>query len=364
MLGELTARKWLMELPAKLQEPTSIESDSQPRVVHVEAWQEQARFGRKAWAVSLSVVAPVVLGNFEIPKAKELGPDDSVTSEDSIAYWQSLIQAVKARGSESAVKAEVSNATVDPLAVCDRYLTILFSVSSDQNNVGTLFQPDDLKPRVTQANFVSAAQIMQDLYAASGHSPALLVSHADAWQVLTGAAPAVTIGLPPVPSAEVDKVNAISVSPPPGNPARKGTRVKTGWNSGRGLVVSLSKQCRQSGSSIDFARWLASDATRQVFERRIVGMISKAAYAPGSSAWQAQQVIERLGGQSRLPAEPRLPKALEYRRALGEQIAAAMRGEKSIEAALSETDKAWQTITASGDPKEQAASYLPSLGLN
>jgi hypothetical protein len=161
----------------------------------------------------------------------------------------------------------------------------------------------------------------------------------------------------------VDKVNSIAVSPPPANPSRSGARPVVGYNSGRGLVVSISKQCRQTGPSIDFARWLSSEATRPVLAKRIQGISALSSYAPGSSAWQAEQVVERLGQSARLPSEPRLPLSLAYRQALGEQLVEALRGSKSIEAALADTQKAWQEITSKADPKTQVPAYLHSLGL-
>ena len=368
MLGDLVARDWLTELPAKLQassrppdnaegEPTALPS----------GWIEQSRFNRKLWGLSLSVLPPVVMANFDLPKAREVPPNETAAVEEAIAYWQSLIEALKtaraAKDQASPASGEATAVQVDALAVCDRYLTILFSVSDDENNIGNLFQPDTLKPRVTEANFVRAAQILQDLHAAGASADSLLSSHATAWNALTSSALTVTIGFPPAPSADADKVNSIIISLPPANPVKSGARVAAGWNSGRGLIVSISKQCRQTSTANDFARWIASDESRQGFAKRIVGINSELSYAPGSSAWQAQRMVQRLGQQTRLPSEPRLPQSLAYRRALGEQIAAVVLGQKTIDAALAEVAKSWQAITDRCDPKVQIPAYVQSLGL-
>ena len=365
MLGELVGRQWLSELPARLQSstPTKESSDGVQEALPA-GWVEQARFHRQAWGCSLAVIAPVVLGNFDIPKAREVAPNEAATADEAIAYWQSLIEALKkARQAAAAPAADQAMTEVDAQAVCDRYLTILFSVSDRENNIGTLFYPDNLKPRVTDSNFMTAAQILFDLHAAGASDQVLLGKHSVAWQALTESTPNVTIGIPPLPSTEADKVNSIIVSPPPANPAKAGMRMSTGWNSGRGLIVSLSKQCRQTGSSIDFVNWLSSSANRQVFAKRIDGITAESAFAPGSSAWQTQRIVQRLGQQPRLPSEPRLPQAYAYRQALGEQIASILQGKKSIADALTEVEKSWQAITAACDLQTQIPAYVQSLDL-
>lgn len=362
MLGDVVTRGWLTELPSKLQnqEPET-EGFSAPA-----SWIEQSRFNRKLWGLSLSVLPTMVMANFELPKAREVGPNESATVDEAIAYWQSLAEALKtarAAATTDVSPAEREPVAVDAQAVCDRYLTILFSVSNSDNTIGALFHPEDLRPRVGNANFALSAKIMHDLHASGASDQALLGSHSAAWNALTAASPDVTIALPPAPSEEADKINSINVSQPPANPARSGSRISAGWNSGRGLLVSISKQCRQSSTSIDFASWLASDASRQVFSRRIVGINAETSYAPGSSAWQAQRIVQRLGQQTRLPSEPRLPHSLAYRQALGEQIASVIQGQKTIEAALADIDKAWQEITAQSDRTIQVPAYVQSLGL-
>lgn len=368
MLGDLVARDWLIELPAKLQAPsrTADSAEGEPMPLPP-GWIEQARFNRKLWGLSLSVLPPVVMANFDLPKAREVPPNESAAVEEAIAYWQSVIETLKtaraAKDQASPQSSDANSVQVDALAVCDRYLTILFSVSDDENNIGNLFQPDTLKPRVTEANFVRAAKILQDLNAAGASAESLLGSHSSAWNALTSSSLTVTIGFPPAPSTSADKVNSISISPPPANPVKSGARVAAGWNSGRGLMVSISKQCRQTSTANDFARWIASDESRQGFAKRIIGISSELAYAPGSSAWQAQRMVQRLGQQTRLPSEPRLPQSLAYRQALGEQIASVVLGQKTIEAGLAEVAKTWQTITDGCDPKVQIPAYVQSLGL-
>ncbi len=373
MLGELVARNWVVELPVKLQELTQAAERGESQTLSLPpGWIDQSRYNRKSWGISLSVLPTVVMANRDIPKAREVGPNESAPADESVAYWQSVIAAMKAARAATeppTSPAEPSTAAgdapnlVDSLAVCDRYLTILFSISDNENTIGTLFQPEQLQPRVKNSNFVKSAQIMQELHTSCADPRAMLGSHESAWQAIASGAPNVTISLPPRPSAEVDRLNSVTVSRPPANPARSGMRVSASWNSGRGLMVSISKQCRQTSVSIDFASWIASDASRQSLANNVNGIQSESAYAPGSSAWQAQRVMQLLGQQSRLPAEPRLPHSLAYRQVLGEQIASVLLGQKSIEAALQDVDKAWQEITAKSDPKVQAADYVQSLGL-
>ncbi len=100
------------------------------------------------------------MANFEIPKAREVGPNESATSEEAIAYWRSLTESLKAARTAAGNTEQpgTESLTIDAQAVCDRYLTILFSITNSDNTIGTLFHPEDLRPRVNNANFALSAR--------------------------------------------------------------------------------------------------------------------------------------------------------------------------------------------------------------
>ncbi|MCC6508282.1 MAG: hypothetical protein IT423_04195 [Pirellulaceae bacterium] len=401
LIGDLLQRGWLVELPLALRpslsgavdggvdDPSQENLGQEPVEPQPATWSDQTRYDRKPWGLSLSASVPVILANFELPEplrkpqtANQESPapssdrnvdspestqaDEQVTEQESVDYWQSLVVALEAQVAAAPPleeSAATASAEMDAQAVCDRFLTIAVSISGARNRIGMLFDPSQMTPRLKDENFVKAAQLLQSLFAAGGDRACLLGSHEAAWAALTGSRPGLTIGSPPRPSTDVDKVNSISVRQPPNNPTRPGVRVTTGWNSGRGLVVSISSECRQTRASIDFARWLASDASRQGFAKRVTGMSAESAYAPGSSAAQIQRLVQRLSAQARLPAEPRLPASWRYRQALGEQLIKFLNGQQSLDETLQSTTSAWEVITDSMDRKQLKTSYPQGLGL-
>lgn len=382
MLGEMIARDWLVELPSALQPRSQSQAQSDiaslpdrtasiARTDSIEpqpaAWLEQARYGRRNWALSLNVATPVVLANFSLPENVAPRAEVAVTPADSEAYWQAIVDALAAQTeSQNAKENQAGGAqelAVDREALCDRFLVISTSLSNRDPRFGLLFNPETLQPRLTDESFVAAAKMLLQLQHAGASLAALAGNHAAAWESLNRPHPNVTIGFPPPASAEVDKITTIEVRQPPTNPARAGARTSSGWNSGRGLVVSITNQCRQTGPSLEFARWLCSESTRSAFTKRIEGFASETAYAPGSSAWQAQRMVQRLGQQAGLPGEPRLPSSLRYRLALGEQLEHLLRGEKTAAEALEAAAVNWQEINASSDSTVRRKAYVESLGL-
>lgn len=422
MLGELIARNWLVELPASLQPigggtPRSADaiatgrpgagggqasssgsslaggaSDEAATVPPpAAAWIDQSRYGRRLWGVSLGVTTPVLMANFALPGAlTEVSPTGEAdsASPSATAFWQSMIDAL-ARQSQSSpseradaagnsaasdtpsnsagtasTQAKLQNGPQpDAQAVCDRFLMIVTSTYDGEARFGTLIDPETLEPRIDQAPFVAAANILLQLHRGNSSPQAMLGSPAEAWQALSSNLPNVSIGLPPAASAEVDKVTNIEASLPPLAPVRSGTRIPRGWNSGQGLVASLTDECRQTGLAVDFVRWLAGDANRGLLGKRVSGITADGTYAPGSSAWRAQRLAQRLAGQPRLPDQPRLPGSLDYRQTLGEQLVKMLRGEQSPEAALRAAGESWKQITATRDKAALRRSYEESLGL-
>lgn len=384
MLGELISRDWLAALPSALQPPnlvqlssdtpsTGASSNTSSRDLPIEpqpaAWLEQARYGKQAWGLSLSVATPVVMANFDLPELPTVRANQEVTSAASQAYWQSLIDSLAAaQGKASAAgRSTTDDKTLadvpDADALCDRFLVISTSISNREPRFGMLFDPENLQPRLSDESFAIAAGILRQLQQAGASFASLVGDNAVAWNALSGEQPDVTIGFPPPASAEVDKLTTIQVSQPPTTPARAGARTTAGWNSGRGLLVSISSQCRQTGPSIDFARWIASENSRNSFSKRLHGFASESAYAPGSSAWNAQRLVQRLGQQARLPSEPRFPASLQYRRALGEQLVKLLRGEQTEQEALDAAADRWRLITAELDQTQHRRAYEQSLGL-
>lgn len=404
LIGELIERQWLVELPVSLTPGTlaagsaaseadatvssassavtgASQSDSAaqpvPRAANAAiaeegsglqppAWLDQSRYGRNLWGLSLGVTTPMILTNFKIAPG-ENDADQQQSADDAQAFWQVAIAALSERASGK--KNDHSQfADADREAICDRYLLLLTSISRRESRFGALLDPETLKARLSEPEFIEAAKIMLELHRLNAAPEALAGSYTAAWNVLSGDAPALSIGVPPLPTADVDKVTSIAIRLPPTSPGPGGARAASGqrtmgWNSGHGLVASLTAQCRQTGLAIEFMRWLGSESARNALARNVDGVSASAIYAPGSSAWQAQRLSRRIAQQPRLPNQPRLPGSADYRQALGEQLAAMLRGELEPEAAMKAAAAGWDAITAKRDEAQLRASYEASLGL-
>lgn len=407
LIGELVARGWLTELPRGLA-PSSLSADVSARGAATSstqassapaagdqpasdraasgtassntaglgeegapasqpaAWIDQTRYGRSLWGLSLGATAPVIMTNLEsaLPEAATKTPP---TVEDAEAFWRKVVETL----SEASPEKENHHAAfveADHDAVCDRFLALLASLSPRESRFGTLLDPETLEARLAEPEFVSAAEVMLELHQLNAAPEAMAGSYQAAWQALSGDRPAVSIGVPPLATPDVDKITSIEVSVPPASRTSSSVRSAMsertmGWNSGHGLVASLTTECRQTSLSIEFVRWLGNEANRNAFARSVDGISAQAVYAPGSSAWQAQRLSQRILQQPRLPNQPRLPGSAEYRRALGEQLVRMLRGEQEPQSALKAAAAAWDEITAERDQRELRESYEASLGL-
>lgn len=395
LIGELSSRRWLVELPAGLsnskassnasnssaspssderrssggsdiddgaegRDPSGIDQVAGDEKLQPVAWIDQTRYGRTIWGKSVNATIPVVLTSFPLTEPNEPSPQ----SADARSFWKRLITTL-ATGTETS---NASSATArplsldtaetnarshdvpisvnnDPLALCDRYLVVLTSLVERETRIGLLFDPESMASRLNDEVFTEAAEIMLQIHRAN-HAPAALLGDAqNAWQAVAGTGLNVTIGLPPASSIEVDSVTSIYATVPPAAERRAGVRAVEGWNSGHGLVAALTSQCRQTGQASEFVRWTTSDATRTVLGKRVDGVTSEASYAPGSSAWQAQRLAQRLAQQPRLPLEPRLPGSSQYRQALGKELVRLLLGEQSAQQCMESASQAWDAIT-------------------
>ncbi len=309
----------------------------------------------------------MVLANFQIPEPPARNDDAAVTIAENEAWWRSVIDALNKARSESPKAASSETINIEDAEAADRlsdrFLAIAISLCSTEYRVGQLFHPQTLEPRIADKNFVAAATILRDLHRAGTTLPALIGSNTVAFQELTGSQSNLTIGLPPTPGDDVDKVTNLKVVSPPVNPARAGARSTSGWNSGRGLMVSLSTRCRHTSASVEFMRWLVGDAIRNSFAKRVPGFYAESAYAPSSSAWQAQRLVQRLSQQSRLSIEPRLPDSFQLRRSLGKHLLSMLKGDLSPEEALAKAAAQWKTIVATRGTEIMRPSFESSIGL-
>ncbi len=331
------------------------------------AYLDQTKYARKSWGHSLGTTSLVIMANRPFPEdlsATDPPPSASHTYERLIDWFRSI-------GNEPMPQSEKnstpSDTTLDARLLCERFLFLWTSLSSREPQFGMLLNPEQLQSRLRDEEALTAAKTLLELHQLNSDAQALLGDMNQTWQALASERPNLSFGYTPLPnstlsSEELNKVTNIQVLPPPRMSFRS-PRVVSGWNSGHGLMVSLTNNCRQTTAANEFARWLGSENTRQALARFIPGVECTTLYAPGSSAWQAQRVELRIAQQPRLPQEPRMPLADALRVAMGEEIASMLQKKKSPEQTLEDLDSRWQRLIEQVSKADLKTSYEQSLGL-
>lgn len=341
LLGEMIDRKWLTKLPASL----NATDESAPQVPI--AWTRQATYGGDVWAVSLGGSIPLVtVSQSAIESASK--PED----------WESLLSSLALKPPQTATQ-KIDPTVVDRAALVDRYLAIVGGLSQRSPDYGLLFELQKMKPRLTEPEFVRAAEILLVLSNQTNESAiqSVVGDSSQVWSWINAqTTPAISIVSPALLTPLAAKETGC-----------KSIRIPAkgiGWNTGSGLIASQSASCRQSANATELLRWLRQSETRHTLSTLITGVESATPlFGSDSSAWQATKLATELAANTNIPNELRLPRAEEYRSALADSLLAILSGEKPIADALGEAAAIWQTITESRGRIPQRSDYELSLGL-
>ena len=344
LVGELLDRKWLTKLPATLSAPV----EDAPQVPA--GWHRQAVYGTDTWAVPLGASVPMVVVS---PPAVE--------ALATVADWDDLLKSLAIEETKKAESA-FDKSKVDRVALVDRFLAIAGSLSERTPDYGLLFVLQTMKPRLTEPEFLRAAEILvrltqQKSSGENGSVDSVVADDSSAWAwVQSQTVPAVTVVSPSRLSAEAMKAT--------GGKAIRVPAKAIGWNTGSGLNASLSMNCRQSARATELLTWLRSSETRQTLATLIRGIETASPLAGSdSTAWQATSLSAELTSNGTMPNELRLPRTEDYRAALAESLVTVVSGEKSAKEALEAAADAWQKITEAQGRVLQRSEYERSLGL-
>ncbi len=343
LLGEMIDRKWLTKLPGSLLAP----DENAPQVPAAGA--RQSTYAGEVWAVSLGVSIPLVTVSAAAAEASSKVDD-----------WDSLLKALAVDSPKTPTQ-KFDPKAVDRAALVDRYLAIAGGLTQRTPDYGLLFDLQRMKPRLTEPEFIRAAEILlslsQQTHDLASAIPAVIGDATQAWTWINAQTkPAITIVTPALLTvAAANETGSKSIRVP---------AKCVGWNTGSGLIASLSASCRQSARATDLLRWLRLSETHRALSALITGIESTSPTASSdSSAWQATSMATELAANTNIPSELRLPRAEEYRKALADSLIAILSGDKQIADSLAEASAAWQVITDSRGRILQRTDYEQSLGL-
>jgi hypothetical protein len=313
------------------------------------AWARQVAYGGDVWGVSLGVSIPLTTVSASAAETASKAED-----------WDSLLRLLAIESTKMPTR-DFDPALVNRAELVDRFLMIVGGLTQRSPDYGLLFELQKMKPRLTEPEFVRAAEILLILsQQASDRDKGMQPVTGDssqAWLWINAQTkPAVTIISPALlTAAATQETGSKSIRVP---------RKCIGWNTGSGLIAALSAGCRQSARATELLRWLRLSETRHTLSPLIAGIESASPISGSdSSAWQATNIATELAANASMPSELRLPRAEEYRSALADGLIAVLSGEKQIADALADATAAWQTITDARGRVPQRADYEKSLGL-
>ncbi len=354
LLGELLDRDWIVKLPTALQPTEAPDAGGQLD----REWDADATQRTGEWpstAAYAGVVYGLPLGN---SSCVALGSDSLCSQVDRPAVtWDEVLDLV-AQQPKADAQSPTEDAAVDPVAIVDRFLAIAFSLSERNSRYGLLFDIKGMRPRLSEPEFVLAAEIMQRLAAQPGGREALLGSHSQAWTwAATHPQAVVTVASPAWLTEDASQLETGGLIPIDGIPST---------TLGHGLLVSLTKNCRQTQHSVEFLKWLRGNENRQFLAGIISGVDAPSQGSSPSVASSAKRELRDLASSERMIQEPRMPSAHRYRHALADQLLFFLRGEKSADQALHDASQDWLDILASmpgKDLERQRLEYQQSLGM-
>ena len=334
LIGDLIAKGAIQHIP----ENATKTDEGDETLPASAAERTQAQFARRMYGASLGCSVPVAIASNRL--AEQVGTP---------LKWDSLLGRLET-GSAGEWPAEV-----DHNALVDRYLFVLGTLMEKNPTYGLLFEVVKMKSRLKAPEFLRACEVLKRLVEQPGGRAPFLSSHSDAWiWAAKNEASVVGIACPAELSGEASAVKEGAVLD-----IEHANLI--GWNTGGGLVASLSSTCQQTSHSLEVLKWLQDGQTRSVVAPLVNGIEAEQSDVE-LLTWKARDASRAAFDSDTLPFEPSLPHALDYRAALAKELLAFLRGDITADQAMSNTDEAWQGI--SGDDLETLSrAYERSLGL-
>lgn len=351
LTGELARREWIVSLPTSFHEIDSVEAmDSLQSSTQPGAWSAQSSYGGTDMSVPLGCSVPVWVTSESVKE--KLGDTENPTV-DALLNLTANVEAL-----------QIDPAGVDKDALVDRYLTILGTQLNDRNaRYGLLFELRSMQPMLNQNEFVKSAELLKRLASQTSSGIAAVGSHDAAWKAVAESEEDV------VTIASSNLLSESTASARQGNIVAQLTatdgKLAGNWNTGGGLVASISYDCSQSAQAILLLKWFRENSTRAFLAPVLPGVeASTPVFGADSLSWLARQRSLKSLGAVIIPQEPRLPGATEYRAALADELVSFLAGEVSARNAMSGVVKRWNAVTEVTGSLQLKQEYERSLELN
>ncbi|MFN3194183.1 MAG: hypothetical protein ACE361_26980 [Aureliella sp.] len=349
-LGDMVRLEQVYELPATVIDADA--EDSEGTFLPLSGAQtSQASFGGELYAVPLGQSMTHVIGNDAL--AKKLGEK----LVGGAVSWDAILQGLGGESTlEQSAKAFNSD-SADAEALVDRFLAIAASTVTKNPSYGLLFDLQTMQSLLHDDAFVEAASMLRQLATPEGAQQSVFGSHDDAWQWAT--------------RGDDPRVGIVTLTRLSKDAAAGGTGVALQiageqamtWDTGDGLLASLSIHCRQTAQGISFLKWLRERQTRQSLSDWVVGIDSIQNDATSSPL--LQEIYRHQAdwrGSGAIPREPSLPRTHSFREILGEELLRIVGGQVEPAAGMKAASDRWSEI-AKNEGGRLRKEYEDSLGL-
>lgn len=369
LIGELVSRDWILKLP-EFDHDRHAEQSLDERRAFPPSWQAQCNYGDATYAIPLGCSIPQFIASTALASGLseselELDPriDRSAIAELLPATARDADPGNDRNGNQPDPRPEeqsvapdpASDADVDRQALVDRFLALVFSSTERNRAYGVLLDLETMRPRLTDPEFLQAAELLERMAKQPGGFAAVTGSHTAAWQWAT------THAEPVLAIASVTQLDDVAARIPEGQELR--IQEHRYINVGGGLIAALAADCRQTQQSGEFLKWLSDPQTRAVLAPLVVGVDSPEPTELDATAWRLRQNLARVALNDQLPQELRIPQAHAMRVALADQLLLFLQGDETAPAALRDASDQWmRLITADRDRFK--LEYKRSLGLS
>jgi hypothetical protein len=349
LLGELIQRDWIIKLP-ELPSESGVSADDEATRAFSAAALAACQYGGSTYAIPLGCSVPQFIAS---PALAELFPTGGEGGDPQVTMAQ-LSEQLAALYGEHESPTAFAEESMDRLALADRFLSLMFQLTDRDARYGVLFDIETMQPRLQAPESKQAAELLRLLARQPDGLVSVLGSHDAAWNW------AATHEKPVVAIATTTRLGPEALESTAGRLLQVENAKPI--NVGRGLIVAVSANCRQTFHSLNFIKWLSLTSTAQVLAPLVRGVDPIQPLSIDATAWRARQSISQSLNVDTVPQEPRFHRAHAVRLTLADALVEVIVKEKEIDRAFGEAMLRLSETTSQAAGRFER-DYKTSLGL-
>lgn len=292
------------------------------------------------------------------------------TAQKSVEHWNAYLQPIEKVTDISKARSQLLE-KLQSLTEQERQTLVdlfLWTASTTDKNRRGLFDLSKMTSRLTEAEFINAAKILNRLLLLFPES--LFAQPADAWprvELNSTNTKSMAIGWPNSKLGDNEtKADQTDTDQTNTNDADTVQVVPILWNPNRGLVASIGKGTRQTSVSIQFLIWLSLPEQREAL-RGVSSRVELLADQPDRNAGRDDYqkymaAVQRSQTQEGMIWALRLVHAQQYRDSLADALVQIMQTPEQTESIMAACSTKWDSLTETLGKDQQRNSEERSQG--